>query len=146
MDRIIVDAETLDDLYYKAGHNPTPNERTISDSIIMAACDLAQTVDARAILAMTHTGYSAYKLSSHRPRAGVYIFSNNQFLIAALSLVWGVQSVFFDDFSNTDFAMARMREYLQKKNLVDPGDYVINITSIPMGQPGKTNTLKLSMI
>lgn len=146
MDRIIVDAEVFDDMYYKIGHNPTPNERTISDSIIMAACDLAQTVDASAIIAMTHTGYSAYKLSSHRPKAGVYIFSNNDFLIQTLSLVWGVKTVYFDDFSNTDLAMARMREYLQAKNLVKPGEYVINITSIPMGQPGKTNTLKLSMI
>lgn len=146
MNRIIVDAEALDDLYYKIGHNPTPKERTISDSIIMAACDLAQTVDAKAILAMTHTGYSAYKLSSHRPKAGVYIFSNNQYLISVLSLVWGVQTVYFEDFSNTDDAMARMRDYLQAKNIVQNGEYVINITSIPMGQPGKTNTLKLSMI
>lgn len=146
MNRIILDVETFDDLYYKTGHNPPPLERTISDSIIMAACDLAQRVDARAVVAMTHTGYSAFKLSSHRPKAGVYIFSSSHHLLRALSLVWGVSAIYYEDFSDTDIVMAKMRDLIYNMKLLDKGDYVINISSIPMGQPGKTNMLKLSMV
>lgn len=146
MNRIISDAETLHDIYYKTGHNPSPLERTISDSIIMAACDLAERVDASAIVAMTHTGYSAFKLSSHRPRAGIFIFANNHHLINALSLVWGVKAIYCESFTDTDRVMSQMRQVLLRLNLINSGDYVINITSIPMGQPGKTNTLKLSKV
>jgi len=146
MNRIILDAETFNELYYKTGHNPAPAERTISDSIIMAACDLAQHIDASAIVAMTYTGYSAFKLSSHRPKAGVFIFSNNRNLLRALSLVWGVRAIYYEDFSHTDIAMRKMRELLCSMDLVKEGDYMINISSIPMGQPGKTNMLKLTMI
>lgn len=146
MSRIILDAETFNKLYYKTGHNPAPAERTISDSIIMAACDLAQRIDASAIVAMTYTGYSAFKLSSHRPKAGVFIFSNNRNLLRALSLVWGVRAIYYEDFSHTDIVMENMRELLRSKDLVKEGDYMINISSIPMGQPGKTNMLKLTMI
>lgn len=144
MNRIILDAETLDDIYYKSGHNPPLKERTISDSIIIAASELAQRVDAKAIVAMTHTGYSAFKLSSHRPEAGIFIFSNNRHLMCALSLVWGVRAIYHDDFSNTDLVMGIMREILTKNDLVQQGDFIINISSIPIGQPGKTNMLKLS--
>ena len=146
MNRIILDAETFNELYYKTGHNPAPAERTISDSIIMAARDLAQHIDASAIVAMTYTGYSAFKLSSHRPKAGVFIFSNNRNLLRALSLVWGVRAIYYEDFSHTDIAMRKMRELLCSMDLVKEGDYMINISSIPMGQPGKTNMLKLTMI
>lgn len=146
MNRIILDAETFNELYYKTGHNPAPAERTISDSIIMAACDLAQHIDASAIVAMTYTGYSAFKLSSHRPKAGVFIFSNNRNLLRALSLVWGVRAIYYEDFSHTDIVMEKMRELLSSMDLIKEGDYMINISSIPMGQPGKTNMLKLTMI
>ncbi|MGE5317526.1 MAG: pyruvate kinase [Chloroflexota bacterium] len=146
MNRIIMDVESLDDVYYKTGHNPSPLERTISDSIIMAATDLAQRVDARAILAMTNTGYSAYKLSSHRPKAGIFIFSASKHLLNTLSLVWGVSAIQFEDFSSTDVVMTKMRDQLQSMKLIEVGDYIINISSVPIGQPGKTNMLKLSMV
>lgn len=146
MNRIILDVESLDDLYYKGGHNPSPEERTISDSIIMAATSLAQRIEAKAILAMTNTGYSAFKLSSYRPKAVVYIFTANDHLLNTLSLVWGVRAIKFEDFSSTDLVMATMREQLRDMKLLSPGDYVINISSIPIGQPGKTNMLKLSMV
>lgn len=146
MNRIILDAETLNDIYYTTGHNPPPKERTISDSIIIAACDLAQKVDATAIVAMTHSGYSAFKLSSHRPKAGIYIFSSSKHLLTTLSFVWGVKVFFFEDLSHTDLVMAQMRDMLEQLEFVQTGDYVINISSIPMGQPGKTNMLKLSTI
>jgi pyruvate kinase len=146
MGRIILDAENMQDIYYKSGHNPAPKDRTISDSIIIAASELAQRVDAKAILAMTYTGYAAFKLSSHRPKAGIFIFSNNRHLLNALSLVWGVRAIYYEDFSNTDLVMAHWKELLHSMKLLEKGDYVVNISSIPMGQPGKTNMLKLSIV
>ncbi len=146
MNRILLDVENYEDLYYRTGHNPPVAERTISDSIIISACDLAHKVDAKAILAMTYTGYSATKLSSHRPRAVIFIFSSNRHLLNALNLVWGVRAIYYEDFSNTDLAMAKMKEMLLQMNYLKKGDYLINISSIPMGQPGKTNMLKLSMV
>lgn len=146
MNRIILDVESLDDLYYKTGHNPAPDERTISDSIIMAAVDLAHGIDAKAILAMTNTGYSGFKLSSHRPKAGIFIFSDNPHLLKTLNLAWGVRAIPFGEFSNTDVAMSKMKSTLCSMGLLNKGDYVINISSIPIGQPGKTNMLKLSQV
>lgn len=146
MNRILLDVETYEDLYYRTGHNPPATERTISDCIIISASELAHKVDAKAILAMTYTGYSALKLSSHRPKAGIFIFSSNRHLLNALSLVWGVRAIYYDDFTNTDLVMGKMKELLLEMKFLTKGDYLINISSVPMGQPGKTNTLKLSMI
>lgn len=146
MNRVILDAEKLEDPYFKTGHNPSLQERTISDSIIISACEMAQKIEANAIIAVTHTGYSAFKLSSHRPKAGIFIFSSNKHLLKGLSLVWGVTAIHYEDFSDTDHVMAKMRELIHERKYVERGDYVINISSIPMGLTGKTNMLKLSQI
>ncbi|MFH1120600.1 MAG: pyruvate kinase [Bacteroidota bacterium] len=121
-------------------------ERKISDSIIMAACDLARKVNAHALIAMTNTGYSAFKLASHRTGSGIYIFCNNRQLLCTLNLVWGVQGIYSEKFSSTDSAMLEMRKVLLARGYISHGNYIIYVSSIPIGKAGKTNMIKLSSV
>lgn len=146
MKRIIVNVETntvYTPDFETRGSSP---ERKISDSIIMAACDLARSVNAQALIAMTNTGYSAFKLASHRTGSGIYIFCNNRQLLCALSLVWGVYGIYFEKFSSTDTAMPEMRKALLARGYIAPGNHIIYVSSIPIGKAGKTNMLKLSVV
>jgi pyruvate kinase len=146
MSRIISDVEASNIFYPEIKPDEGPGERRISDSVIRAACNLAREVNARALIAMTYTGYSAFKLASHRTGAGIYIFSNNRNLLSALSLVWGVTGIYFEKFSNTDMAMLEMRKTLIARGYIISGNYIIYVSSIPIGKPGKTNMLKLSIV
>lgn len=146
MSRIITDVEAYGGYHPDIETTVSGLDRKISDHVIMAACDLAQKVNASALIAMTHTGYSAFKLASHRTGAGIYIFSNNRHLLRTLSLVWGVQGIFFEKFSSTDSAMIEMRKTLIARGLIVSGNYIIYVSSIPIGKAGKTNMLKLSMV
>jgi pyruvate kinase len=146
MSRIILNVEESNISYPEFKPNEGPVERRISDSVIMAACNLAREVDASALIAMTHTGYSAFRLASHRTGAGIYIFSGNHNLVCALSLVWGVTGIYFEHFSNTDAAMIEMRKILIDREFIKKGNYFIYVSSIPVGVPGKTNMLKLSTL
>lgn len=145
MSRIISDVENSEVSYHDISHLEN-QDRRISDAIIMAACDLARKVNARALIAMTNTGYSAFRIASHRTASGIFIFSDNQKLLKSLSLVWGVTGTHFARFINTDTAMFDMRKSLLSRGFVSKGDYIIYISSIPIGQPGKTNMLKLSTV
>ncbi|MHC1777324.1 MAG: pyruvate kinase [Lentimicrobium sp.] len=146
MSRIISDVENSDNFYPDVKPEKGPIERRISDSVIMAACDLAREVNARALIAMTHTGYSAFRLAGHRTGAGIYIFSNNRNLLCTLSLVRGVTGIYFEKFTTTDTAMLEMRKTLIARGYVTTGNYIIYVSSIPIGKPGKTNMLKLSIV
>lgn len=147
MNKIIVHVENYQDIYYKHCL-PTnkDNDRYITDSILYNACELAQQTSAKAIVAMTHSGYSAFRISAQRPKAAIYIFTNNRWLLNMLNLVWGVHGFYFDKFISTDHTIDDIKLRLKKKGLIKEGDMIINIASTPIDERGKTNTLKLSKV
>ena len=145
MNRIITDVEDSGIHYRKISHNHN-HERQISDAIITAACDLARKVSARAIIGMTHTGYSAFKISSHRTSADIFIFTSNLHLLKALSLVRGVTVTPFEKYQDTDTAMIDMQKSLTSRGFLNKGDSIIYVSSMPIGFAGKTNMLKLAVV
>lgn len=95
---------------------------------------------------MTHSGYTAFKISSQRPKSSIFVFSSNRNLLSCLSLVWGVKTFYYNKMVSTDNTIADLKIFLKKNNLVTIGDLIINTASIPIGEAGKTNMLKLSEI
>lgn len=49
---------------------------------------MAEQAGARGIISVINSGYTAFKLSSHRPKANIFIFTDNRSLLNTLSLVW----------------------------------------------------------
>jgi pyruvate kinase len=95
---------------------------------------------------MSNSGYTAYKLASHRPKANVYIFTDNNSLLTALSLVWGVRGFYYDKYESTDVTFADLQKYVKDQGLVKDDDMIINIASMPMNERGRTNMMKLSYV
>ena len=90
MSRIIQQVENnYSGLFIKETMPKKNHERFITDSICFNACRLAQRVSAKAIITMTHSGYTSYKISSQRPQSSIFVFSGNKKLLSTLSLVWG---------------------------------------------------------
>jgi len=133
-------------IYYKEHHPVLQNQTFISDSICYNACVMGRQAGVKAIASMTNSGYTAFKLSSHRPKANIYIFTDNSTLLTTLSLVWGVHGFYYDKYKSTDDTIADIKKFLEKEGLVKPGDFVINIASTPIKERGRTNMLKLSQI
>ena len=122
------------------------NERFITDSICFSAAKLAQKVKAKAIVMMTHSGYTSYRVSSMRPNASVFAFTSNKLLMTQLSLVWGVTGKYYDSSVSTDNTIADIRKILKEEKYLEKGDLLINITSMPIAEQGMTNMLKLGRI
>jgi pyruvate kinase len=146
MRRIITQIESDDRIYYKE-HEPELKTVTyITDSICYNASVMAKQANVSAIISMTHSGYTAFKLSSHRPKANVYIFTDNKSLLNALSLVWGVRGFFYDKYESTDQTISDLKDYIKDGGFVRADELVINLASMPMKEKGRTNMLKLSYI
>lgn len=146
MRRIITEVEELDTIYYKE-HTPSIKTITyITDSICYNACSLAHHAGAQAIISMTNSGYTAFKLSSHRPKAPIFIFTDNLSLLTTLSLVWGVRGYYYDKYESTDQTIEDLKAIIKNQGLVKNDDLVINIASMPMKEKGRTNMMKLSYI
>lgn len=147
MSKIIRQIEGTEGIYH---HEFPPEmdveERFISDSICYNACRLSLRTDSKAIVTMTHSGYTAFKISSFRPKAGIFAFTGNHDLLNKLSLVWGVQGFYYDKFVSTDHTIADIKYLLKRDNFLKEKDLIINIASMPINEKGQSNMLKLSYV
>ncbi|MDC0338302.1 pyruvate kinase [Flavobacteriales bacterium] len=135
-----------EEMYSKEREPEKDIERFITDSICFTSCRLASRVGAKGIITMTHSGYTAYKISSQRPKAAVFVFSGNKKLLTQLSLVWGVKTFFYNKTVSTDHTIADIKYLLKKQGYVAEGDMIINTASIPIEESGKTNMMKMSVV
>jgi len=135
-----------EEMYSKEREPEKDRERFITDSICFTSCRLASRVEATGIITMTHSGYTAYKISSQRPKAAVFVFSGNKKLLTQLSLVWGVKTFFYNKTVSTDHTIADIKYLLKKQGYVAKGDMIINTASIPIEESGKTNMMKMSVV
>lgn len=147
MSKIITQVEEERHLYYAERiPNFSTDERYMSDQICYTATQLAKQVDASAIVTMTHSGYTAFRVSSYRPKANVFVFTDNYSILTQLSLVWGVRCFYYDKNISTDHTIADIKFLLKKDGFVAKDDFMINIASIPLTEKGKANMIKLSVV
>ncbi|HXI00854.1 MAG TPA: pyruvate kinase [Sphingobacteriaceae bacterium] len=118
----------------------------MSDSVCGSAVFLAEKTGAKGIVSMTSSGYTAFEISSHRPRANTFIFTSNRQLLNTLSLLWGVRGFYYDKFESTDKTISDVNKILKEQKLVEPGEIVINTAAIPIEKKTKTNMIKVTVI
>lgn len=147
MVRIIENVETSESLYhYEYPPDETIQERFITDSICFNSCRLAHRTNAAAIITMTFSGYTGFKIASFRPKAGIYVFTGNKDILNMLSLVWGVKVFYYDKFVSTDHTIDDIKYILKKEKRIKKKDLIINLASMPITEKGQTNMMKLSFV
>ncbi|SDF66107.1 pyruvate kinase [Mucilaginibacter pineti] len=130
----------------KADNVDPASANYLSNALCESAVHIAEHTNAVGIVSMTTSGYTAFQISSHRPKASTYIFTSNKQLLNALSLVWGVRSFFYDKLESTDQTISDVNTILKAEDLIKTGDVVINTAATPIIKQGKTNMLRVSVI
>src|SRR5690606_24224896 len=80
MRRIILEVERTEYRYNREedlkaiAHSPS----FLSDAICYNACKIASDITADALVGMTQSGYTAFMLSSYRPKSPLYIFTKKK--------------------------------------------------------------------
>jgi len=122
------------------------NERFISKTICYQAAKMADDIGATAITTLTNSGYTAFQISAWRPKTHIMAFSDNRRILAMLNLLWGVKAHFYDKMKSTDDTVEDINQIAVEKKYTKQGDYVINLTSMPVKAKGMVNTLRVSQI
>ena len=120
------------------------NERYITKVICHQAAILADTISAEVITTLTDSGYTAFHISSWRPKSNILVFSSNRRILAMLNLLWGVKGVFYDRFVSTDETIEDINRMAHERGYLKAGDFAINITSMPVKERGMANTLRIT--
>lgn len=146
MSSIITDIETDRRTYYKGVKPSNESPSFASDEICFTAVRMSDHLNAKAIVAMTKSGFTGFRVASYRPEANVFIFTDNKKLLATLNLVWGVRGVYYDSFVSTDDTFQDVVDILKNEGMVNEGEYVINCASMPIHKKQRTNTIKVSLV
>ncbi len=145
MARTISSVENSAEIYDRF-YNPDENSDTfLNDNVMLAASKLSEQVNASAIIGNTVSGYTAFKMSSHRPHAKIFIFTANKSLPTKLGLVWGVECFFYDKKNSTDQTFEDQESMLKKSGKLSAGEVFITTASMPIHASGRTNTLKINV-
>ena len=146
MNRIIEEAEKN---YSMVGRRPKPSHKSgtfLSDVVCFNAAKTAEEIGAVAIIGMTISGYTAFKLSSTRPKPKIYIFSERHYMLSTLSLMWGVHGFYYDKFTSTDETVKDVVKILLKEGKVKKGDVLVNTGTMPLHHRGRTNMMKVTTV
>ncbi|MEM1120499.1 MAG: pyruvate kinase [Bacteroidota bacterium] len=126
---------------------PAKKSRTFfSDAICLNAAKLSEEINAKAIIGMTTSGYTAFKVSSYRPKAEIFIFSDQDYMLATLNLVWGVKCFYYDKFTTTDGTISDVAEILRDRGELETGDTIVNLGSMPIKKRHRTNMMKITVV
>ena len=122
------------------------SERFITKSICYYAAKIANDTNAKAISTLTNSGYTAYQISSWRPKTHVLVFTSNKRILTQLNLLWGVKAFYYDSTESTDKTVEEINKIAFDNNYLHKDDKVINLTSMPIHLKGMVNTVRVSKI
>lgn len=120
--------------------------RFITKSVCHHAALMADDIRASAITTLTNSGYTAFQISAWRPKSHVLAFSSEKRILGKLNLLWGVRAYHYDRDLSTDDTVEDINEIAKEKGFVKTGDFMINLSSMPVKAKGMVNTLRVSQI
>ena len=95
---------------------------------------------------MTQSGYTAFMLSSYRPKSPLYIFSKERTLITQLCLSWGVRAFYYAEEESLDDIIFDQINILKNRSFIKSKDVIINTGSTPIDQHLPTNIIKITRV
>ena len=122
------------------------SDRFITKSICYYAAKIANDTNAKAISTLTNSGYTAYQISSWRPRTHVLVFTSNKRILTQLNLLWGVKAFYYDSTESTDKTVEEINKIAFDHNYLQKDEKVINLTAMPIHEKGMVNTVRVSKI
>ena len=118
----------------------------VTDAIGHVAGEIAADLKVKAIITSTMSGSTARRVAMHRPVTSIIAPSPSQTTCRQLALVWGVQPLLVERFSDTDTMISTAVDAAKARSLVEDGDLVIITAGVPMGGQGLTNMLKVHRV
>ncbi|MBV8888727.1 MAG: pyruvate kinase [Alphaproteobacteria bacterium] len=136
-----------DPLYFSALESARiEHEHTNSDAISAAACQVASTVGAAAIVSYTRSGATALRAARERPAAPILVLTSQLSTARRLALLWGAHCVHSADIKSFSDMVQKAVRIAHRERIAESGQRVVITAGVPFGTPGATNVLRIAWI
>ncbi len=113
------------------------------DALTHAACELADDLDAEAILTSTQSGLSCIRVARFRPPSRVLAVSPLEETVRRLALVWGVTAVLGEQAGSLDERFLEAVAAAEEAGHIKKGDQIIMTGGVAGSLPGSANVLEI---
>lgn len=136
MSRIVSYAE-IDGRVPNLAHIPRTKRGVISYS----ARDIAERLNAKALVAFTSSGDTAKRVARLHSQLPLLVFTPHQEVRSQLALTWGVETFLTDEVKDTDEMMRTIDEQLLALDTYSEDDMIVLVAGTPPGVQGNTNMI-----
>ncbi len=119
---------------------------TIGQAMSNAACDIAEALQAKAILVPTFTGRTANAVARLRPRRPIVALTHVDWAMRQLALEWGVTPLLISETSDVEELWRLAVEAARDAGIVGSGDGVVITAGTAVNIPGTTNVIKVDVV
>ena len=115
--------------------------RFISDVVGHAACDMAEVIEAAALVVPTVSGETAREVSKHRPRRPIVACTPSIGVRQQLMLDWAVVPLLLEPTHDVETLWRRSVDAVLRAGIAGPGDRVVITSGTNVNRKGATNTI-----
>jgi pyruvate kinase len=143
MDRIARAVEPS--LDYRHQLPEASEEPTTWQAMSNAACDVAEVLQASALLVPTYTGRTASVVARLRPRRPILGLTHHDYALRQMALEWGVTPLLIAESADVENLWEVSLEAARKSGLVEEGDRVVITAGTAVNLPGTTDLIKVAI-
>ena len=143
MARIVSSAEAHIRSDPTSGPGELPVEKSVYHAVARTSVGLAETVEAKVMVAFSSSGNTAVRIARERPGIPFLVMTPHLEVQRKLCLFWGTYtavSAYSDDFES---AITEAIAEIRKRGMAGTGQQVVVVAGMPFGIVGTTNSMRV---
>lgn len=139
-------AQRIEGEHQRIAPDPNIKKWSIPNAISAAVGQIAEQLEAEAIMTLTKTGSTARNVSKFRPKTPILAITPHVHVSRRLQLVWGVKPLLVLDLPSATQTFQAAINVAQEKNWLDAGDLVVMTAGTLQGVSGSTDLIKVELV
>ena len=143
MSRIAEAAEH--DINYRSRFKNRPSEfgADSTTAISHSTCMVAQDINAKAIVTVTMSGFTARRISKYKPTCPIVACSVSEPVACQMNLLFGVVPMTIPQEDNEEMLFEAAVMAAKQAGIAGKGDTVVLTAGVPLGETGNTNMIRV---
>lgn len=146
MSKIAIRTETALHSENLASYRHAQVKTTTTDAISHATVQIANQLEAAAIITITESGYTARMVSKYRSQAAIAAITPHAKIVRQMLLLWGVYPLKGTSTKNSDEMVSDAIALALNKGVINDGDLVVITAGLPAGISGTTNMIRVHVV
>jgi pyruvate kinase len=146
MDRIVARVEKDADWRIQTDRRRPDPEKSTSGAIASAASQVAKTIEASAIVALSNSGLTALRIARERPSSPILGLTPNISTARRLAVTWGVHATLAPVTHSMSETVQVAIKLARTEGMSEPGQDIVIVAGMPFGKSGATNALRVAKV